>query len=60
MTPDEIIQHMEQINKTAALFDWLNLLDGHTVGGSLEEILASTCELTVEPPKYDDVIVSGD
>ena len=56
MTEDEIVAHMEEIQKTAALFDWLCLLDGHTVGGSYETIMASTCELTIDKPKYDDVM----
>ena len=56
MTEDEIIAHMEEINKTAALFDWLCLLDGHTVGGSYETIMASTCELTLSGTTFDDVM----
>ena len=56
MTESEIIAHMEELQKTSALFDWLCLLDGHTVGGSLEDIYASTCELTIDKPKYDDVM----
>jgi hypothetical protein len=53
MKESDIIKRMEDINKISALFDWLNLIDGHTVGGTYEDILASTCVLTIEKPDDD-------
>jgi hypothetical protein len=50
MTEDEVVSAMEQINKTSALFDWLEMLDGRTVGATFEELMASTCELTISKP----------
>ena len=47
MTPDEVVAAMDAIQKTSALFDRLNLLDGRTVGGTFEDIMAGTCELVI-------------
>jgi hypothetical protein len=56
MTPDEIVTRMEEINKTAALFDWLEMFDSHQCECSYEVLMAGTCELTVKPPTLDDIM----
>ena len=59
MTPDEVVAAMDAIQKTSALFDWLEMFDSHQCEASYEMLMASTCELTISKADYNDLLGMG-
>ncbi len=58
MTPEEIVEKMEEINKISALFDWLEMCDGQKCTAGYEQIIASTCILELQGGDVDGKITA--